>query len=85
MLNMLCISSLLLTHSTQNGILFPLEMKFKEIYSHNIVNEILVKFFWFNNLHFLMEDGFIQLSAGQDEFFTVMMSLLFFMALFKDI
>lgn len=50
-----------------------------------IVNEILVKFFWFNNLHFLMEDGFIQLSAGQDEFFTVVMSLLFFIALFKDI
>lgn len=84
MFNMVCISSFLLTQHTKLYN-FPLEMKFKEIYSHNIVNEIPVKFSWFNNLHFLMESGSIQLSSGQDEYFVVVMSLLFFTALFKDV
>lgn len=60
-------------------------MNFKVIYSHNIVNEIPLKFFWFKNLHFLMEDDSMQLCAGQYKYFIVVMSLLFFTALFKDI
>lgn len=83
--NVVCISSLLLIYNIQNCMLFALKMKLKQIYFQNFLNEIPVKYSLFNNLSFLMEYGSIELSAGQDEYFIVIMSWLFFTALFRNI
>lgn len=83
--NVVCISRLLLTYSIQNHIPFSLKMKLKWIYFQNCLNEIPMKYSWFNNLHFLMEDGSRVLLARQDEYSIAIISWLFFTALCKDI
>lgn len=84
-INILYISGLLLKHRAYKTIFFSLKIKLEQIYFQNFLNEMPVKYSWFNNIHFLLEGGSMNLSAGQDAYFMVAMSWLFFTTLFKDI